>query len=154
MYPPPSPPLPPSPHPASNVPETARICRITHAPPAACPAPTLAPLEPGGRPVTGAAAISARLRSLNAEARAHLRSAADERVLDITAPLVALGEGGPGGACTRLCLLDTPGPNEAGEEGLRFQVGEEHCARVLFWLGFRFWRLVWAGVARGGEAGG
>lgn len=54
----------------------------------------------------------------------------DERVLDISSPLVALEEGGAGVAAgTRLCVLDTPGPNEAGEEGLRFQV------RMFFWGG-------------------
>jgi hypothetical protein len=99
---------------------------VTHAPAAACPAgPTLAPPagDAAGAPIAGAAAISARLRALNAEVREHARGPADEAVLDITAPMVALEEGGPGGPGTRLCLLDTPGPNEAGEEGLRFQVG-------------------------------
>jgi hypothetical protein len=44
-------------------------------------------------------------------------------VLNITAPLVVLDEPsrqGYGGI--QLCLLDTPGPNEAGEEGLKYQV--------------------------------
>lgn len=113
------------------MPETARICRVTHSPAASCPDPILAPLDAGAAPVSGAAAISAQLRALNADARGHARCQADERVLDITAPLVALeggdaaGGGDSGPAATRLCLLDTPGPNEAGEEGLRFQVGGE-----------------------------
>jgi hypothetical protein len=117
-----------APPPASNVPETARICRVTHARGAA---PSLAPLEPGGEPVAGAAAIAGALHALNAAARGS-GGPADERLLDIAAPLVAL-EGGDaaGGAAadagTRLCLLDTPGPNEAGEEGLRFQVERLLC---------------------------
>ena len=45
----------------------------------------------------------------------------------ITAPFMVLdGEEEAGGselhAGTKLALIDTPGPNEAGEEGLRFQV--------------------------------
>jgi hypothetical protein len=45
----------------------------------------------------------------------------------ITAPFMVLdgGEelgGGDLHAGTKLALIDTPGPNEAGEEGLRFQV--------------------------------
>lgn len=53
--------------PVSNVPETARIVRVTHAP--AGSKPVLAPLEPGGAPVEGAAAVSELLRALNAETR-------------------------------------------------------------------------------------
>jgi len=59
------------------------------------------------------------------------------QVLEISAPLVVLDTGSTslgcpaapaGGAATaaegqvNLCLLDTPGPNEAGEEGLKYQV--------------------------------
>jgi hypothetical protein len=51
-------------------------------------------------------------------------AAAVPQVLNITAPLVVLDQPsrtGYGGI--KLCLLDTPGPNEAGEEGLKYQVG-------------------------------
>lgn len=48
------------------MPETARICRVTHAPGTA---PSLAPLDGEGAAVSGAAAISAHLRELNADAR-------------------------------------------------------------------------------------
>ena len=74
---------------------------------------------------------------------------ADERVLEITAPFVALsspsppadataiaaddGDGGDGAAPAplprppRVSVVDTPGPNEAGEDGLRFQVERLLC---------------------------
>lgn len=46
------------------------------------------------------------------------------QVLDITAPLVVLDAPGTQDyAGIKMCLLDTPGPNEAGEEGLKYQVG-------------------------------
>ncbi len=45
-------------------------------------------------------------------------------LLHIAAPIVALeGYGGGAGRVGRLALVDTPGPNEAGEEQLRAQVG-------------------------------
>lgn len=46
---------------------------------------------------------------------------ASSSVLDITAPLMGLE--GWGAEMGRVCLLDTPGPNEAGEEQLKHQVG-------------------------------
>jgi hypothetical protein len=52
-------------------------------------------------------------------------------VLNITAPLVVLDKAvcqGYGGI--KLCLLDTPGPNEAGEEGLKYQVGHGFSSAV------------------------
>jgi hypothetical protein len=54
------------------------------------------------------------------------------QILNISAPLVVLDsppaatEGQePDLSAIQLCLLDTPGPNEAGEEGLKYQVGLE-----------------------------
>lgn len=61
------------------------------------------------------------------------------QLLEITAPLVVLNSSSSGTAGSssstdsgsssegeysgiKLCLLDTPGPNEAGEEGLKYQV--------------------------------
>jgi hypothetical protein len=76
------------------------------------------------------------LRFLNREVRARSALQSDEAFLDVQAPLAALAAapaaatgaepgGSNGGAGARaalpLCLLDTPGPNEAGEDGLRFQ---------------------------------
>ena len=46
------------------------------------------------------------------------------QVVYFSAPLVVLDQPfrqAHGGL--KLCLLDTPGPNEAGEEGLKYQVG-------------------------------
>ena len=71
------------------------------------------------------------MRFLNREVRARTSLQSDESFLDVQAPLAALappgapdqapaGEAG-GRVALPLCLLDTPGPNEAGEEGLRFQ---------------------------------
>jgi hypothetical protein len=52
------------------------------------------------------------------------------QILNISAPLVVLDsppaatEGQEADlSAIQLCLLDTPGPNEAGEEGLKYQVG-------------------------------
>jgi hypothetical protein len=57
------------------------------------------------------------------------------QVLNITAPLVVLDQPsrqGYGGI--KLCLLDTPGPNEAGEEGLKYQVGRylQECHNICY----------------------
>lgn len=63
-----------------------------------------------------------------------LQHTALPQLLDITAPLVVLEGAASNGASSsssanegdysgiKLCLLDTPGPNEAGEEGLKHQV--------------------------------
>jgi hypothetical protein len=71
-------------------------------------------------------AAGEHLRYLNREVRTRDYLASDEAALDVSVPIAAL-EGladaqllGPGGV--PLQLLDTPGPNEAGEESLRFQV--------------------------------
>ncbi|GIL46881.1 hypothetical protein Vafri_3748 [Volvox africanus] len=139
--------------PMNNVPETARICRITHD--AAAREPLLRDAS-GKTLARGEADVRARLEQLNSVARGsgesppprHPRgpgSAVDDQVADeavgsssagstntgnrggglstvlhISAPLVALE--GYGTEFGRVTLLDTPGPNEAGEEHLKFQV--------------------------------
>jgi hypothetical protein len=79
----------------------------------------------------GAAAIRARLQELNHAVRSRERQLADEQLLQIYCPFAALvgGQGGQGqegqeggAGAPRVFFLDTPGPNEAGEEGLRHQV--------------------------------
>jgi hypothetical protein len=78
-------------------------------------------------------------RQLNHLAIAAAAAAAVLQVLNITAPLVVLDEPsrqGYGGI--KLCLLDTPGPNEAGEEGLKYQV-RFPSLEVLEVLGLRPW---------------
>ena len=60
--------------------------------------------------------------------------ASDEAFLDVSVPIAAL-EGLPTGQlgpeAVPLQLLDTPGPNEAGEESLKFQV--LHSAHASCW---------------------
>lgn len=48
--------------------------------------------------------------------------ASDEAYLDVTVPIAALEHAQLGASAVPLQLLDTPGPNEAGEESLKFQV--------------------------------
>jgi hypothetical protein len=66
--------------------------------------------------------------------RSRERQPADEQLLQIYSTFAALEQGQQAGAgegsaaaaaaaaAPRVCFLDTPGPNEAGEEGLRHQV--------------------------------
>ena len=101
--------------PMGTVPETARICRIVHDRTAAEPV-----LTDGDDTVEGSAAVRRRLHELNDEVRQREHCLFDEEPLSIAAPLAALADQPP--IPTELHLLDTPGPNEAGEEGLRYQV--------------------------------
>lgn len=88
--------------------------------------PTHSPPLP---PPAGAANIRARLQALNQAVRSRERQLADEQLLQIYCPFSALaaeeGAAGAGeaGSAPRVFFLDTPGPNEAGEEGLKHQVG-------------------------------
>ena len=72
----------------------------------------------------GAAAIRARLQQLNQSVRSRDRQLADEQLLQIYCPFSALaaeeGAAGAGeaGSAPRVFFLVTPGPHEAGEEGL------------------------------------
>lgn len=109
--------------PANNVPETARITRITHAAGQALLVDNTA--EPA-RTVFGEEEIKAYLRQLNSEARTRDHLLTDEVYLDLHLPVAALqGNIGISSAAetTTLRLLDTPGPNEAGEIALKAQVG-------------------------------
>jgi GTPase SAR1 family protein len=98
--------------PTSNVPETARLVRIRHVP--GC---VDGRLREGGRLVAqGTAEIRGHLHQLNAGARGGGHAPAhDELVLEASLRTVAdqpIGERG-------FELIDTPGPNEAGAEGMR-----------------------------------
>ncbi|GLC43094.1 hypothetical protein PLESTB_000863800 [Pleodorina starrii] len=144
--------------PMNNVPETARICRMTHDPSAR--EPLLRDAAGGKTLARGEAAIRARLQQLNSAARTSSgpllpqpsggltmmttdlvadgaggsgssggvsgtvggggAAGSAASVLHISAPLVALEGYGP--EFGRVTLLDTPGPNEAGEEQLKHQV--------------------------------
>ncbi|EFJ51098.1 hypothetical protein VOLCADRAFT_103740 [Volvox carteri f. nagariensis] len=130
----------------NNVPETARICCITHD--AAAREPLLHDAA-GKTLVRGEHAVRSRLQHLNSAARSSSRpispqpsggpsagfadlgmgmveaasgssGSGSSPVLHISAPLVALEGYGP--EFGRVTLLDTPGPNEAGEEQLKHQV--------------------------------
>lgn len=101
--------------PSSNVPETAQIVRIRHNP----HEERGVLFGQGEVKAAGAGDINDYLRNLNADIRQN-RSAAGDGELVLEAPLTALvgkplGEQG-------FDILDTPGPNDAGEEGLRRKV--------------------------------
>lgn len=121
--------------PSNNVPETARIVRLQHAP--ARDSPRLSFSLPGGgiARVESAPLVREHLRQLNAAARdasagspASSRGGtapAEEAPLVIEACVAALAAGpatAEGQLHPRLALLDTPGPNEAGQAQLRYKV--------------------------------
>ncbi len=56
------------------------------------------------------------------QVRARDHQLSDEVLLEIQTPLAAL-DAQPQHSDVSFALLDTPGPNEFGEEALRFQVG-------------------------------
>ena len=74
-------------------------------------------------PPPAAARAGEHLRYLNREVRTRDYLASDEAYLDVTVPIAALEAAALGPGAVPLQLLDTPGPNEAGEESLKFQVG-------------------------------
>lgn len=101
--------------PSSNVPETAAIVRITHAPQDA-----EGTLRDAGGPVArGRVEIHGHLRQLNARLRTSGAAPAPERLV-LEAPFAALAGRPLGGQ--RFEVLDTPGPNEAGSDTLRTTV--------------------------------
>ena len=53
----------------------------------------------------------------------------DEEMVTISAPLAALSK--QPSMPTALHLIDTPGPNEAGEEGLKYQASCTTCQHLL-----------------------
>ena len=55
--------------------------------------------------------------------------AGSEQALELRTPIAALSSSGNSPEGVNVCLLDTPGPNEAGEENLRAQV--QSCHLVL-----------------------
>jgi len=94
------------------------------------------------RPRAARRGAGEHLRFLNREVRARSALQSDEAFLDVQAPLAALaaapaaaagaepGGGARARAALPLCLLDTPGPNEAGEDGLRFQARRPRACRL------------------------
>lgn len=108
--------------PANNVPETARITRITHSPGQAELVDNTAD-QP--KIVTGEEDIKAYLRYLNSETRTRNHMLSDETYLDLKIPIAALqgsDEATAAAQTVTIRLLDTPGPNEAGEVALKAQV--------------------------------
>lgn len=124
--------------PSSNVTETARIVRLQHAPARTLPLLSY-PIPGGGRvQVEGVPLVREHLRQLNAAARNGNAggsagspgagrggaAAPEEAALVIEAPIAALAAAseaaaGEGQLHPRVALLDTPGPNEAGQAQLR-----------------------------------
>ncbi|EFN57538.1 hypothetical protein CHLNCDRAFT_143157 [Chlorella variabilis] len=125
--------------PSNNVPETARICAIQHTPTA--PGPRLAYQTPDGQTVQveGAGGIREHLRQLNAMGRDGRQGmVADEQPLSIAMPIAALAATPADALSSRITILDTPGPNEAGEDHLRFKVerlmeGVDAVLYILDW---------------------
>lgn len=108
--------------PANNVPETARITRITHT---HGPAELVDNTAEEPKLVTGEEDIKAYLRYLNSEARTRDHLLSDETYLDLKIPIAALQASSDvtaGAQTVTIRLLDTPGPNEAGEVALKAQV--------------------------------
>ena len=106
--------------PANNVPETARIVRVTHAPGAA---ELVDKSLSAPKVVTGEEDIKTYLRYLNTEARSREHSHSDETLLDLRIPIAAFDRCIQAAAPdVAVRLLDTPGPNEAGETALKAQV--------------------------------
>ncbi|DBA79310.1 TPA: hypothetical protein ACH3X2_007789 [Trebouxia sp. C0005] len=108
--------------PANNVPETARITRITHT---HGPAELVDHAAEQPKLVTGEEDIKAYLRYLNSEARTRDHLLSDEKYLDLKIPIAALQASSDVTAAAQkvaIRLLDTPGPNEAGEVALKAQV--------------------------------
>eukprot|EP00191_Tetraselmis_sp_GSL018_P003015 CAMPEP_0177597860 /NCGR_PEP_ID=MMETSP0419_2-20121207/11969_1 /TAXON_ID=582737 /ORGANISM="Tetraselmis sp., Strain GSL018" /LENGTH=425 /DNA_ID=CAMNT_0019090123 /DNA_START=455 /DNA_END=1728 /DNA_ORIENTATION=+ len=101
--------------PTGTVPETARICRIVHDDSLSEPI-----LTDGETQVCGQKPVYDHLQALNKDVRSRPHRIYDEAVLTVQTPFAALA--GQTGAKARLHLLDTPGPNEAGEDGLKYQV--------------------------------
>lgn len=109
--------------PVSNVPETARICRISHASSCEIDQPQLLDKSLGVDIIqSGEDAIRSHLQNLNTKVRLRSHQLSDEVLLDIRVPLVALEQQLQQHGNMSFALLDTPGPNEFGEEALRSQV--------------------------------
>lgn len=72
--------------------------------------------------------IREHLRYLNREVRTRKHLSSDEAYLDVQVPIASLEAAEVDPEAVSLQLLDTPGPNEAGEESLKFQVHNGHIA--------------------------
>lgn len=117
--------------PSNSKAETARIVRLIHKP--QHPEPELVGKDAEGSAlwrVRGVEAVRAKLRQLNADARAlNLADTLGNNPpttpisLDIYVSFAALGnEPGSGGSQHTVVLIDTPGPNEVGQRALKAQV--------------------------------
>ncbi len=106
--------------PVANTPETARVVYISHNP--ACPEGRLM----GGPTVlaVGSEAVNNALRAMNHGFRTTNEVSGTER-LALELPIAALADqvmDEDGSSDIKFELIDTPGPNEAGLEGLKEQV--------------------------------
>ncbi|KAK9809277.1 hypothetical protein WJX73_000125 [Symbiochloris irregularis] len=110
--------------PSTNVPETARISTIQHAHlgPGEHPTLTYTLQDRSTHIVKSSSAIYDKLRWLNLEKRGRAHQLSDETPLEIRTRIAALETVSTAPKDISLKLLDTPGPNEAGEESLRYQV--------------------------------
>eukprot|EP00884_Botryococcus_braunii_P002284 jgi/Botrbrau1/12056/Bobra.0295s0011.1 len=106
--------------PVSNAPETALITKLVLANEVSVPELSYQE-EDGTHVVKGDDAIRAKLLSLHKDVRARRYLQSNEDVLRITTDIQTVHHALMDSNVS-LCLLDTPGPNEAGEEGLRHQV--------------------------------
>ena len=134
--------------PSNNIPETARIVAIKHLPGATGEQATLTytdrgetirvegedgirecPLTPAGITNTLASSSSTdiyllvcagmQLKYLNQEARGRQPRLEDNMFLNVSLEVAALRNEASEDQDVALTLLDTPGPNEAGEDALR-----------------------------------
>jgi|GEM_PF-5779265 len=106
--------------PVANTPETARVVYISHNP--ACPEGRL--MEGTAVLAIGATAINSALRTMNHGFRTTNDGSGAGR-LALELPIAALADQVPdlgGSSDIKFELIDTPGPNEAGLEGLKEQV--------------------------------
>lgn len=94
--------------------------RITHTPGTA---ELVDSSHPEPKVITGEEDIKTYLRYLNTETRSRAHSHSDETLLDLRIPVTAFDRCVQGAAPeVAVRLLDTPGPNEAGETALKAQV--------------------------------
>ncbi|KAK3237427.1 hypothetical protein CYMTET_52497 [Cymbomonas tetramitiformis] len=117
--------------PSSNVPETARICRVVHANAAKVS------LQDDAYTLEGSQTVRDHLRSLNHQARENGAQRLTDGELVLRAPVRALASESAHNS-TELHIFDTPGPNEAGQENLRYEVERllEHAGAVLYLLDY------------------
>eukprot|EP00854_Cymbomonas_tetramitiformis_P007094 gene7094-8463_t len=117
--------------PSSNVPETARICRVVHTNAAEVS------LQDNEYTLEGSQTVRDHLRNLNHQARENAGYRLADEELVLRAPVRALASESAHNS-TELHIFDTPGPNEAGQENLRYEVEHllEHAGAVLYLLDY------------------